>query len=313
MLLASLGYPSANATAAWRRQYPGLQFVSVKHPAPSGFRLGRRSLGIGLDAAGVAVKVRGRRTVLATNPWVGVACRMAGGRDIAVLGIYASPGSRSWRLLRSVLASTPVVCTSLIEREAWLGDGGRAESVLWGCTFDLPERRVSEVPTVFVGGSSDRDSRAVASLIDDMRRLDPPLRLVIADGTGPRSWHGQFGSVRWLPYVDQATFLAELTAANVSWLPLVDSGRAAGQMVLAASLQAGLPVILSPVAAIAEYLDPLSDVVTTTPASVDLLMRLASEGLAGNPREVWRDHLSIDAYTESTASALGGLGWPLQR
>lgn len=311
VLIASLGEPSGPSAVAWQRAFPSVRFVAVKHPAPTGLRWGRRSLGLGVDAAHAALRVRGRSPVLATNPWVGAACRLAAARNVAVTGIYATPGTPSWRILRRALHSAPVIATSRIERDAWRADGGRADAVLWGGTFDLPApRERGERARVFVGGTSDRDHDAVGAMVREVQRRDPPIELVIADGTGPRSWAGFSGSIQWLPFVQQAAFLAELVASDVSWLPLRETGRAAGHMVLAASLQAGVPVLLSPTKAMSEYLSVLVGVTCTAPATIDGLLTLARLDRRKEAEQAWRNHLSIEAYVAAVAEALDDLGWP---
>lgn len=310
MLIASLGEQSHQAQQCWRNEIPHVEFVSLVNPSQSGRRLGSRVLGIGLDAALLGPKLRNQKTILATNPWVGVVAKAVRTRELAVTGLYAEPGTRSWRFLRKILADAPVVTTSTSESCSWNVDGGRSEPVLWGGTFNLPTIEASNRFQIFVGGTSDRDTRAVNALVDEIRCSDASVTAVIADGSGPRSWNGPHGTVRWLPFVNQQTFLRELARSSVSWIPLRPTRRAAGHMVLAASLQAGVPVIATDSPGIREYLEAAGITGQRARPSIRDFRVVADSAEPDRLKDIWANKFSTKSYTSAVAKALDNLGWP---
>jgi hypothetical protein len=312
--IVGLGRIDAARQSTWRAHMQDARFVMLKHPAPSGLRLGRRALGIGVDSALVALKALPRRgRVLALNPWPAAACRkISYVGHLACTGIYAEPGSDSWNLLRRLLGpETAVVAMSETEARAWQHDGGCAAPARWGGTFNTP---LSSTPTgrprIFVGGSSDRDSDAVMRLVTEVQSRHEAVEVVVADGSGPREWSSGDRAIRWLPFVPQQTFLAELAASHVSFLPLRDRGRAAGHMVLAASLEAGLPVLVTPVSGMTEY---LSAAVSSWDGDDPLcsLLELATADHAARAAQhaAWRECMSLDSHVRSVVNALNELRW----
>jgi hypothetical protein len=312
--MVALGRMAPRSRQAWFSVLGGPAITDLPSAAPNGLRCGRRVLGIGVDSFAVALISRFARpasATLATNPWPGVACRVFGMHNVAVTGIYAVPGSRSWRLLRAALGSVPVVCFSEVEAAAWRREGGRATAVLWGGTTGVqrslpPRDRVR----VFVGGSSDRDPLAVDQLVGEAKEDRAPVDVVIADGTGPWSWEGTTASVRALPFVPQGVFLEELSKSQVSYLPLQDSCRAAGHMVMAASLEAGLPTVISRTLGTAEYATAALTFVDGYPG-LDFLMHrgTANEQSRALIQREWQERFSEVAYITRVSGALSSLGW----
>jgi hypothetical protein len=314
VVIVGLGTIDAAGQSTWREHLKDARFVMLKHPAPSGLRLRTRALGLGFDSALVALKALLRRgPVIALNPWPAAACRkISRVNHLACTGIYAKPGSDSWNLLRRLLGpESAVVAMSEIEARAWQHDGGRAAPARWGGTFNVPLSSASTGrPQIFVGGTSDRDSAAVTRLITEVQSRHEAVQVVIADGSGPREWSCGDRAIRWLPFVPQRIFLTELAASHVSFIPLRDRGRAAGHMVLAASLEAGLPVLTTPVSGMTEYLnsavsrwdgeDPLSPLLEL--ATADKATRVAQHA-------TWRKCMSLDAHVRSVVHALNELGW----
>ena len=78
-VMVALGGKRAASDADWIASGLVRRVVRFEGAAPSGFRLGRRIFGLGLDSAIVALKVAvsaPRGPYLAANPWVAVALRM---------------------------------------------------------------------------------------------------------------------------------------------------------------------------------------------------------------------------------------------
>lgn len=314
MFIGFLGHPSAAAQEAWSSAFPGARIVSLKSVASDGRRLGRRSLGLGLDALRLAMLLRmlGARRVLTMNPWTAVALRLLGLRDVATVGLYAVPGSRPWRLLRLFLGSQPVITTARKEATRWVADGGRAVPVLWG--GDLPVGRARSPAGqvhVFAGGSSDRDTGRVADLAAEVER-DDGVVLHVADGSGPRSSKG----VHWYPRLSSADFHRLMTACHVVVLPLAERSRAAGHMLFCAALQAGLPVAVSSTEGISEYLSLMQAHtpygMVRDPVSVSELVSLGRlpDAERDNLVALWRRDFSTRAFASRVRDALSSLIWP---
>ena len=309
--LVALGRPNRAAEAIWRNAGVVDKVVNLKWAAPSGYRRNSRILGIGLDSAAAAVKVLCTRTggpYLAANPWVGVALRLLGREPLAVTGIYAQPGSRSHRVLRRVLGGTPVVTTVESEASAWVSDGGQAISVLFGNTFDYPNRShlSSETLNVFVGGASDRDLQAVSRLEAEIRASNTQVRLTVVAGETPSDWTNGRSSIIHTGYVPQERFGLLLSDSDVVFLPLVGSERAAGHMVLVGALQVGVPVATTPGVGMTGYIDGTFVCSIDTDAPI-LPQLLAQTAVAPEPdaiRTFWRRRFSLDAYVARTAEAL---------
>jgi len=311
-----LGAMSPERQEVWRRQLPSCKFVVMERPAPSGERLRQRALGIGLDSLALALRAspRLRGPVLALNPWPAFAARSLGAANLACTGLYAEPGSNSWRLLRRRLGAIPVIAVSQIESRAWNRDGGRSVSVLWGGTFGVPLSKPPEGrPRIFIGGTSDRDSVAISRFSQAVQSSAKAIDVVIADGTGPRRWARGESSITWLPYVSQREFLDELVASNVTYLALQDKGRAAGHMVLVSSLEAGMPIVVPRVAGIREYLvDGVALAKEEALDRLDQLLDLANAGHAQRlqRRHVWERLFSQDAHVAAVVNGLEALNWP---
>lgn len=300
----------------WRERWPGSSFVELPSATPSGLRWDSRVLGIGVDALRVALKVRlqsGHEPTLALNPWIAVACRATGIRSLAATGIYAAPASRSWRMLWRALRDVPIVATSRVEADAWAASGGVVRAVRWGGRTAVGLSRETEVvPQVFIGGTSDRDIAQLNRLLEEVRASSSKLRIVIADGSGPKKEVIGNSEVVWLPYISRAEFLQNLQSSNVSFIPLRDSGRAAGHMVLSASLEAGLPTFVTRSAGMEEYLE----VPGPTPWcwTEPLVPRLIESAAADEParfalRKCWFEHFSNVAYIRDVSAALIEMGW----
>jgi hypothetical protein len=312
--LVALGRPNRSAEAVWRDAGVVGKVVNLTWAAPSGYRRNSRLLGIGFDSAAAALKVLFTRTggpYLAANPWVGVALRLLGRKPLAVTGIYAQPGSRSHRVLRRVLGSTPVVTTVESEASAWVSDGGNAVSVLFGNTFEYPNRsgHSSETLNVFVGGASDRDTQAVARLEDEIRASNAPVRLTVVAGEAPSDWTNGRSSITHTGYVPQKRFGLLLADSDVVFLPLVGSERAAGHMVLVGALQVGIPVAATPRVGMTGYIDGtfVCSIDTNAPILPQLLAQTAAAPEPDAIRSFWWRQFSLEAYVARTAEALSSL------
>jgi hypothetical protein len=314
--VVTLGRISQEDAVLWAKHFPAVRVVDLVHAAPSGRRFGRRVPGIGVDAAAIALKamMSGRvAATLATNPWTAVACRLFGLRRVACTGIYSSPGTRSWRFLRFVLRDIPVVTTSHVECDQWVQAGGRARSVNWGGTTGVDPSKPPSVSRtrIFVGGTSDRAPGLVSALTDEVRTDKTRCDVIIADGSGPSCWQGEKASIQRLPYLPRTEFLRQLATSHVSYLPLADTGRAAGHMVLVASLEAGIPVVVTPVAGVAEYMVEGVTAVEMGPILPQLIARGSADSQRrGELRAHWRQSLSGEAYVARVVAALTRMGWP---
>lgn len=312
----------AEALAAWRDKADVSYVASLSRPSSgAGRRIGSRVLGLGADSLAVAAKARwsahgrARATkILSIGPWPAAACRAAGFRDIATVGLSVKPGSRAWRALRRGIGDCPVVCHARVETERWVASGGRARTVLYGETFGVSASQpASGRPRIFVGGVSDRDCDAIGALVDEVQQGRQDVDITIADGTGPRSWSGGRASVQWLPYVPERVFLQELSRSNVGFLPLYEHGRSSGQMVAVQCLEAGLPTVVSPVGGLVEYACVAPGLVLWDRKIPILptLLELASwdEAKRAQIRAAWQDNFSLGAFVRNAASALSDMGW----
>lgn len=295
-VLVMLGVPTARYREVWSSRPRIRGIVSLPSAAPMGLRLGRRSLGLGLDSLRVAVKARlrhPRSTYLATNPWIGVALRLLGARRLAVLGLYAEPGSRSWTALRKILGATRVVTTVSIEADAWRDCGGIASHVLYAAQFDYPDRlaRYDGALRIFVGGSSDRDRAVIDRLEQEVLISRRSVELVVAVGGPPSTRRSTSGAVVHLPVLSQAEFGCQLAQADVVFLPLARGTRAAGHMVTVGALQVGTPVVTTPSAGMTGYVDgtyvvELEDGPDVLPQLLEHAERFRAA--AADVREHWR-------------------------
>jgi hypothetical protein len=311
--LVHLGDLAPPARAAWETSLPGLAIKELKPVSPSGRRFGSRVLGIGLDSFRAGLKSDRSLQTIADNPWPALALKLLGTKDLAVTGIYSTPGSRSWRLLRTGLRDSPVVTTSNSEAVAWRADGGNAASVLWGGTFGVSSEndRPADRPRIFVGGTSDRDAELVRELIREVQVDRETVDVVVADGSGPQTWAGRRSAVQWLPYVSQSRFTTELAQSSVSFLPLVESGRASGHMVLVGSLQAGIPTLATRTSSLEGYDSNGLFNVRADTSILRQLLELAERGDETRSliRADWSERFSAEAYTKRVVKALTHLGW----
>jgi len=285
--------------------------IRLQKPAPSGRRLGSRGLGLGVDAFRVAACARLALVtgpIIAMNPWTAVAARLLGYRDVSTVGLYAVEGGRSWRLLRRVLGSGPVVTLSEHESMKWRTAGGRSLSVRYGSTFaeppvahrSEPSARGNTTVTIFVGGTSDRDEEAISRLVSEVEAQED-LRLVIAAGGSSQL---DTGRVRRVPAVTAAQFSELLASCDVVFLPLTDNGRAAGHMVLVEALQRGKPVVASWVAGMSEYFD--GEYIRTAQEDPIPQLRAVGRAFDSRAREVrayWKREYSKEAFGARVLSA----------
>ncbi|WP_163632506.1 glycosyltransferase family 4 protein [Microbacterium sp. B35-04] len=269
----------------------------------SGSRAGRRALGLGLDSFIVALKTIGRprsETYLATNPWIAVALRMLGRQRTVVTGIYATPGTRNWAILRKLLPKALFITLSRVEAENWNRSGGRAVSVIYGNDFPYnpSDPPLHEPFRIFVGGSSDRDLKAVALLEQQVLSSNESIELVVAVGGPERTFRNGPAVVHYLPSLSQVDFGAAIAGSHLTYLPLLDRERAAGHMILVGSMQVGVPVIVTGGLGMDGYID--GRFVQIAPRNNSPLQALvgARNGLPGRSEthEHWRARFSRAVY-----------------
>ena len=320
LTLVVLGRATESKERAWREGLGLVRTVRLTGAAPSGSRFGSRALGLGLDSALVALKalaVGARSPFLATNPWIAVALKATLRRRVAVTGIYAVAGSRSFKMLRLVLRDSPVVTTVRVEAEAWTAAGGRAVPVVYGNTFGYPESRDrgDDVLHIFVGGSSDRDTDAIDQLEREIRSNSAPIALTVVGNEDPSSWSEGNRRIEHTGRVSPDRFGNLLSKADVVFLPLVPSDRAAGHMVTVGALESGLRVLTSDTIGMTGYVDgryvrPLKPGEPLL-AQLEALADRTDEGRA-EARDFWRETFSVDAYVARVRGALRALSAPKQ-
>jgi hypothetical protein len=308
MIFVSLGRGVPENDELWQSSRFIRKVVRFQSAAPSGRRAGSRALGLGLDSALVALKVvagRHRGPFLAVNPWVAVALRMVGKCDVRVTGVYAQEGSRSFRALRRLLGNSHVVTTVKVEAEAWNGAGGNALEVLYGNTFRYPKYAPSssDALRIFVGGSSDRDHRAIARLEAEVRSSPFPVSLVIASGEAPSTWKSGSVSIERSGRVSAARFGEMVADSDVVYLPLINSGRAAGHMVTVGALESGVCVVTSSSSGMDGYIDGKFVTALDEEEAVLPQLKRAAEVTRLRHKEiagVWTTRFSLSAYIERT-------------
>lgn len=304
---------SANS---WHKLNGVIRVATPKRFARSGYRLRVRALGLGVDALNSALRAtatRGRVTYLATNPWIGVFLRILTRRPIVVTGIYSEPGTRNWNLLSTLLRRASVITHSAIEAENWTTSGGSAAFVRYGNTFreylDAHESRETPRVRIFVGGTSDRDAHAVDQLVDEVLESDKFVDVVIAMGGPAVERRTSTASVRWLGWVEQATFGQAMADCDLTYIPLLDRQRAAGQMILVGSLQVGTPVVLSGVQGLSGYIEG-NFVRAVTPGGriLDELIELQADAPDRvRVRDYWDSAYSQTTYFEAVSNAIEAL------
>lgn len=322
ILALSLGRPEPQV-AEWSAELEQpVVATGLASAAPSGRRLASRLFGIAFDSFVAAVKahVWHSRAILAFNPWIAVASRLLAGRNIACLGLYADPGSLTWKILRMALRDGPVVAFSPAEVAAWNAEGGRAAFILYGQTIGhtTPPHFTDERRTLFIGGTSQRDSQLTDRIVSRALAETENLRIVIADGTGPRHIREKVPdvSILYLPRIEAAEFFGYLKASDMSLVPIRSTARAAGQTLLVASAQFGIPVAASIVEALEPYQDiiPIYDLhamLFDSRPFQDVLDSVLSSFPPGTElTRQWQRELSRCIFRMRATEALKGMGWP---
>ncbi|MCR2764234.1 hypothetical protein NQ152_12040 [Microbacterium sp. zg.B48] len=303
---------SKTSAAMWRTMRDVIDVITFDHAAPTGSRFGKRSLGLGLDSVLVAIRATKRRrrvTYLATNPWIGVCLRLLTRMPVVVTGLYATPGTINWNVLRRVLGDSGVITLSTVEASNWRMSGGRATSVVYGNDFPyLPSDRPSEPDTlkIFVGGSSDRDHAALASLESEVLASGKAIELIVAVGGEARVRRAGTASVRHYGQVSQTEFGSLMGNADLTFLPLVMRERAAGHMILVGSLQVGTAVAICGGGGMDGYVD--GQFVTEIPRGGEILPYLirTAQDRPGRTetRAYWERCFSRTAYVRRLEDAV---------
>ena len=284
--------------------------VRFSRPAVSGSRFGSRVLGLGIDSAIVAaMSLRSPGPFLAMNPWIAVALKLTGKRDVAVVGMYAERGSGSFRVLRRVLSSSPVLTTAEIEASEWKAAGGRALPVLFGGNFNYPSRAEPDASRlkIFVGGSSDRDTALLDLLIAEIRAGRTPCSLVVVSTDSPKHWSNEISSITYTGFVPGARFGELLAESDVVFLPIRQGRRAAGHMVMSGALESGVPVLTNHSSGMQGYVD--GTFVAQADVTLPLLPQLAhhAEAMAAEGpaiRAFWQQQFCRAAFIERIFQAL---------
>lgn len=312
--LLAMGPANPRSDSEWLR-HPLIRAVcQYEAAAVTGKRYGSRILGVGLDALILALRtltpsVRG--PYVATNPWIAVALRLTGRKDFVVTGIFAEPSSRSWKVMRRFIGDAPVITMSKSETGPWNADGGRAQAVLYGNSLGYPPKKPSETLHIFVGGSSDRDPRAIRALEEEVLESSTPVRLTLATG-GPAGETRRGGNVINRPgYLSQQEFGELLSTASVVFLPLAPGTRAAGHMVLVGALESGIAVSVTPNEGMKEYArgpgvalcDPDRPILPQLRELAD-----ASRSKQDEIRALWADAFSLESYIARVGMLLESSG-----
>lgn len=313
LTMLALGRRTDRVDEAWARSGRVTSVVRFEHAAPSGVRFGKRVFGIAVDSLVLAAKARprhGSESFLCANPWIAVALRAVGVSAFAVTGLYAVPGTNSWKLLQRSLKDIPIVTTAEIEAEQWVNEGGKATAVLYGNTFGYPEASTSTtVPTIFIGGTSDRDPDLISSLIDEVRTDTRSVRLIVADGSGSRTWRGERAEIEHFGRVSSEEFGRIMSTSDVVFLPILNKPRASGHMVCVGALECGLPVVSSECTGMDGYVDGKFVTHLDPEASIlDQLIACADGPLDSEQvRAYWTENFSLDAYIGRVLTAVDHL------
>ncbi|TFI41768.1 glycosyltransferase family 1 protein [Rhodococcus sp. 1R11] len=313
LTMLALGRRSERVDEAWARSGRVTSIVRFEHAAPSGVRFGKRVFGIAMDSFLLAAKARprhGSESLLCANPWIAVALRAVGVSAFAVTGLYAVPGTNSWKLLRRSLKDIPIVTTAEIEAEQWVAEGGRATAVLYGNTFGYPSAKASsKVPSIFIGGTSDRDTELINSLVDEVRADTRSVRLIIADGSGSRLWRGERGEIEHFGRVSSEEFGRIMSTSDVVFLPILNKPRASGHMVCVGALECGIPVVSSECTGMDGYVDGRFVTHLQPGASIlnQLIARTQGPLDSEQVRGYWTEHFSLDAYIGRVLTAVDHL------
>lgn len=300
----------AEAAEKWRDIPSVARVITFEGARPDGRRWGKRALGLGIDAAVVAIKaaVTGRPDAyLATNPWIAIALRAFTRRPIVVTGIYAVAHSRQWKLLHRFLRRSLIIVWSEVETHPWNEAGGKAVAVLYGNTFNYvaPENQREEgTLRIFVGGSSDRDPALIRMLRQQVLDSKTPVRLDIAVGGEPSVERASDNEVRTHGSLSQSDFGALMGQADVVYLPLTDRPRAAGHMIMAGALELGRPVVTTYSQGMAEYVDGVFVALTTPEDALSTIRGVAQTYDRDEVRRHWEKTYSRDALMGRIAKNL---------
>jgi hypothetical protein len=316
-ILLVLGRDTSNVDQLWLDSGAISEVVRLKSAAPSGYRFGSRVLGLGLDSALLALKAiatgKGQR-YLAANPWIAVAARLLGARDLAITGLYATAGTRSFQLLRKFLANASIVTTVNVEAEAWNNAGGRALPVLYGNNFDYPKRSAAthDSLVIFVGGSSDRDAAMTQRLEQEVLSADRQFHVtvIVVANDEPSVVSTTNGSIEHTGYVSAKKFGELLSTADVAFLPLTSNGRAAGHMVTVGALEAGVPVLTTRSEGMSGYVD--GTYVKYLDAETSIIQQASALSEVGRQDRTqivryWKEQFSRGAYVGRVTQALTAL------
>jgi hypothetical protein len=316
-VLLVLGRDTANVDQLWLDSGTVSEVVRLRSAAPSGYRFGSRVLGLGLDSALLALKAtatrKGRR-YLAANPWIAVAARLLGARDLAITGLYATPGTRSFTLLRKFLANASIITTVNVEADAWNQAGGRALPVLYGNNFDYPKRSEAahDSLVIFVGGSSDRDAAMIQKLEQEVLTADRQFHVtvIVVANDQPSIVSMTYGSIEHTGYVSAKKFGELLSTADIAFLPLASNGRAAGHMVTVGALEVGVPVLTTRSEGMTGYVDGTYVKYLDTETSIIQQASALSEFGRLNRTQIvrhWQEEFSRGAYVGRVTQALTAL------
>jgi glycosyltransferase involved in cell wall biosynthesis len=293
------------ADAYWTRSSTFDRVLRFEHCAASGRRLNSLVWGLGVDALILAIKslfADCHGPYLALSPWMAVGLRLTGRRNFVVTGIFAVPGSRAWRCLRSFIGSKLVITTVAIEANNWNRDGGRAVSVLYGNTFGYKMRTSGQQRSfrrIFIGGSSDRDLDVIDQLLDELRSSDICVELTICVGLAAEERCIGDSTVTSYPWVSYEEFGELMQTTDVVFLPLLNKSRAAGHMVAVQALESGIPVVASDTSGMREYFDVFGiQPLDSRQPVLDQLLAAADHfhESAQELRAAWEAHLSLAAY-----------------
>lgn len=317
-IVVTLGTTSSGRETSWRSTKFVADIVRKETTAPLGYRLGSRILGLGVDALIVAFKARRQHphaAYLATSPWVGAALKLLGARDVATMGIFAEPNSATFKILRRILSSSPVLAAARLEEQTWTQAGGNAVYVRYGNTFGYPVRSTTPhggVLRIFVGGTSDRDPALIDRLATQVLQAHTPTHLTIIDRSKPATVRFDSNLISKTGPVTPEEFGRLLSSSDVAFLPLAkENSRGAGHMVCVGALECGVPVATTRVPGMTDFLQQ-PDVHAIDP---DGDIRAQLEHLAGrfpfsesaSIRERWAETHSFDAYLRRIAAALDGI------
>lgn len=313
--MAALGPASAAYREAWAAAVDDLTIHDSPWAIHTGRRAGSRVLGLGADCLRLALLMRARgvgRVCVSTNPWLTVALRLLRMRVDVTLGLYAVPGSRSWRFLRRVMDPSMVVAMSAEETDAWIAAGGRATTIPFGGGVKPtgPGRLASddERLRIFCGGMSDRDFGLIKALHTEVARhkgLAVQLRIIGTGGNLPDLSSGD-AVVAASAAVSPEGFSTALRQADVVFLPLkMGGGRAAGQMVLLEAVATGVAVLATPSSALSPYLGLFQPLNYREPLLVQLQKTAATPAVElARRRDVWASRYSMKAFASDVAAIL---------